>query len=152
MGGFAPEHTDMAIKKRKTVPEISDIETEPQGLNIVAKPKQPMPPAQITTLFGDNPTPAQLRQLGPIAQACGDTAADAGFTVGDRVRLLRTSYDHKNPQEQRYRNRVKNRATAITAMCVVCTGSRKLVTECIATQCPLWAFRFGGDPFRGSRK
>lgn len=148
MGGFAPEHTDMAIKKRKTVPEISAVEAEPQGLNIVAKPKQPMPPEQITTLFGDNPTPAQLRQLGPIAQACGDTAADAGFTVGDRVRLLRTSYDHKNPQEQRYRNRVKNRATAITAMCVVCTGSRKLVTECIATQCPLWAYRLGSDPFR----
>lgn len=142
----------MAIKKRKTVPDPSEIEVEPVGLNIVAQPKQPMPPEKITTMFGDNPTPGQLRRVGPIAQACGDAAADDGFSIGDRVKLLRTSYDQNNPQEQRYRNRVKNRATAITAMCVVCTGSRKLVTECMATQCPLWSFRMGGDPFRGFRK
>lgn len=142
----------MAIKKRKSLPDANAIEEAPTGLNIVAKPKLPMPPAHMTTIYGDNPTQDQLLRLGPLAHACGEPVADAGFTVGDRVRLLRTSYDHKNPQEQRYRNRVKNRATAITAMCVVCTGSRKLVTECMATQCPLWAFRFGGDPFRGSRK
>lgn len=141
----------MAIKKRTSLPDASATINEPVGLNIVAKPKQPMPPAKITRMVPEDGPDADIRRLGLIAQDSADYA-DAHYTVGDRIRVLRTTYDKNNPQEQRYRNRVKNRATAITAMCVCCTGSRKLVTECPETTCPLWAFRFGGDPFRGSRK
>jgi hypothetical protein len=137
----------MPIKKRSNV-QIVDDQPQPTGLNIVAKPKQPLPAAVFTAPAG---LPIYAKQLGHIAMACGETTPDAGFSVADRVNLIRTPYDTKNPQEQRYRNRVKNRATAITAMCIACTGSRKLVTECLATECPLWAFRFGGDPFRGKR-
>lgn len=136
----------MPIKKRLLLPDSSATLDEPVGLNIVAKPKQPLPPGKMTEA-GISP-----RSLGVVAQQCGDVQPDVAFNVADRVKLLRTPYDSKNPQEQRYRNRIKNRATAITAMCIVCTGTRKLVTECAATQCPLWAFRFGGDPFRGHRK
>jgi hypothetical protein len=110
-----------------------------------------MPAPRFTVTAKGPIPPATARALGNLALACGEAMPDAGFTVADRVNLLRTPFDTKNPQEQRYRNRVKNRATAITAMCIVCTGSRKLVTECMATECPLWAFRFGGDPFRGTR-
>lgn len=144
MDGFAPELIDMAIKKRKNIVIIDEPEV-PKGFNIVAKPKQPMPAPKMTEA-GIHPL-----RLGLVADSCGfDT--DESFTVGDRVKLMRTPYDKKNPQEQRYRNRVKNRGTAITAMCIICTGSRKAVTECLATSCPLWAFRLGSDPFRGTRK
>lgn len=140
----------MAIKKRSNV-KIIDDQPQPTGLNIVARPKQPLPPPRLTVIDGKPISPAQSRALGNVAMSCGENVPDDGLTAADRVNLLRTPYDAKNPQELRYRNRVKNRATAITAMCISCTGSRKLVTECLATECPLWAFRFGGDPFRGKR-
>jgi hypothetical protein len=140
----------MPIKKRSALPDPNAVYDEPK-LVIVAREKKPMPEAFISKTYGDNPTPAQLRRLGPLAQACGNVKTDERFNVADRITLLRTPYDTKNPQEQRYRNRIKNRATAITAMCVTCQGSRKAVTECLATACPLWAFRFGGDPFHGKR-
>ena len=143
----------MPIKRRSSLPSGDDalpvIPAEPQGLVIVAKEKQPTPPPKMTEIYDKS---ADLRRVGPMSMACGYEAADDPFNVGDTVKLLRTAYDDKNPQEQRYRNRIRNRATAITAMCIVCTGSRKLVTECHGTHCPLWAFRFGNDPFRGQRK
>lgn len=142
----------MAIKKRTSLPVYSDEPAEPVRLNIVAKPKQPMPEGEVVQYFGEQPDQRTLLRLGLVAQACGDAAPDARMNVTDHVALLRMPYDKNNPQEARYRNRIKNRATAITAMCITCTGSRKLVTECAATDCALWAFRFGGDPFRGKRK
>lgn len=139
----------MAIKKRKTFKPLENPVEEPKGLVIVSKPKKPLPDLNVTAIY---PNDRDLLRLGQLAQSCGADKPDAGLNAADRVRLLRTSYDIHNQQEQRYRNRIRNRATAITAMCIVCTGSRKLVTECAATTCPLWAFRFGGDPFRGNRK
>lgn len=139
----------MPIKKRSNLPDPNATYEEQKGLNIVAKPKKPLPPLRLTA---NNPPPATLRALGNLALACGEAFPDASVSVADRVVMLRTPFDEKNSQEARYRNRVKNRATAITAMCIVCIGTRKGVTECLATECPLWAFRFGGDPFRGKRK
>lgn len=140
----------MAIQRRTSIPTGDQAEVdETKGLNIVARPKQPMPPAKVTTIYETGPA---RRRLGTLSLALGNPTADEGFTVGDTVKMLRTATDQHNPQEQRYRDRIKNRATAITALCVSCTGSRKLVTECLSTQCPLWAFRFGTDPFRGKRK
>lgn len=140
----------MPIKRRSAIPTYEEPAPKPEGpLNIVAKPKEPMPEAGIVDYFGDDP--AQRLRIGMVAISMGDQP-DAKFNVTDRVALLRTPYDKKNLQERRYRNRVKNRATAITAMCIVCQGTRKAVTECIDTACPLWAFRFGGDPFHGKRK
>lgn len=142
----------MAIKKRTSLPVYVEGASEPVRLNIVAKPKQPMPEGAVVQFFGDPPDQRSMLRLGLVAQSCGDAVPDARMNVTDYVALLRTPFDKNNPQEARYRNRIKNRATAITAMCITCTGSRKLVTECAATDCPLWSFRFGGDPFRGKRK
>ncbi len=144
----------MAIKKRVNLPQ-GDLSEEPAvkgPLVIVAKPKQPLPPPRFTVNAAGPISPQSARALGNLAMACGEDIPDAAFSVADRLALIRTPYDKNNPQEQRYRNRVKNRATAITAFCITCVGSRKLVTECAATECPLWAFRFGSDPFRGKRK
>ena len=142
----------MPITKRKKLPtDEESLAVDDGKLHIVAKPKKPMPESSaIQRGFGDNVPPDMLRRIGPIARSCGDLP-DAKMELADLVTLMRTPYDNKNPQELRYRARVKNRATAITAMCVVCTGGRKAVTECIDTTCPLWAFRFGGDPFYGKR-
>lgn len=38
---------------------------------------------------------------------------------------------------------------AIRAKCLdCCAGQRSEVANCTATTCPLWAFRFGVDPWR----
>lgn len=143
----------MPIKKR-TNRNFDTPPAEDNGkLVIVAQPKKPMPEqSKLRDVYGDNPTQNQALRLGPLAIDCGDSTADQRLTVTDRVALMRTVYDTKNPQEARYRNRVRNRGTAITAMCIVCTGGRKAVTECAATDCPLWGFRFGSDPFYGKKK
>jgi hypothetical protein len=143
----------MPIKKR-TNRNFDTPPVEDNGkLNIVAKPKKPLPEqSKLADVYGENPTPAQARRLGLIAMDCGEPNPNARFTVKDRVDLLRTPLDTNNPQEQRYRNRIRNRGTAITAFCITCVGGRKAVTECSATDCPLWAFRFGSDPFYGKKK
>jgi hypothetical protein len=141
----------MPIKKRSSAPIVSDDQPELTGLVIVAKPKKPIPPdGIIRRVFGEKASAQQVRRIGPIAIDCKELP-DAGFTIEDRVTAMRTPYDPKNTQEIRYRNRVRNRATAITAMCITCQGGRKAVTECLDTQCPLWPFRFGGDPFFGKK-
>ena len=48
----------------------------------------------------------------------------------------------------RYRKRVKNRGSAIRAMCIGCMGGVKEVKECSSCDCPLWLFRLGKDAFR----
>jgi hypothetical protein len=143
----------MPIKKRSNrVIEATPVENNGK-LNIVAAEKKPLPDrSKIADTYGDDATPSQLRRLGNVALACGDDTPDLRLTVSDRVKLMRTPYDKNNAQEIRYRNRVRNRGTAITAMCITCQGGRKAVTECIDTQCPLWAFRFGSDPFYGKKK
>lgn len=144
----------MPIKKRNIATEKPIEQPANDGkLVIVAKSKKPIPNKSVVrTLFGtDKPTKGAALQLGLLAQQVGAATADEDLTIEDRVALMRTPYDDKNPQERRYRNRVKNRGTAITAMCITCQGGRKAVTECIATTCPLWAFRFGSDPFYGKR-
>jgi len=142
----------MPIKKRTSIPDPNAPEPEKGPLNIQPGEKKPIPPeGRIMDFGGDQLSGPGIRRLGAIAASVSDPTDDL-MTIGDRVTAMRTVYDTKNPQELRYRARVKNRATAITAMCVVCTGGRKAVTECAATTCPLWAFRFGGDPFYGKRK
>jgi hypothetical protein len=142
----------MAIKKRDPSTILTTPEPEPQRLVIVAKEKRPIPEAGvIRAVLGDQASRETITRLSLIAQSVGEFP-DERFTPEDRVVALRTPYDQDNPQEARYRNRIRNRATAITAMCVVCMGGRKGVTECAETSCPLWAFRFGSDPFRGKRK
>lgn len=52
--------------------------------------------------------------------------------------------------ENKYRKRIKNRATAIRAYCVQCQGGDTAgVRECAAVTCPLHPFRMGKDPLRG---
>jgi hypothetical protein len=140
----------MAIKRRvnRDIPE----DTAPTKLVIEAGEKKPMPnKGRIAAVIGDNPTPLQVRRIGAVAAQVYSTA-DQEFTVDDHVVAMRSPFDPSNNSEVRYRNRVRNRATGITAMCVVCQGGIKAVRECIDTSCPLWAFRLGGDPFYGKRK
>lgn len=141
----------MPIKKRTSIPDPSAaVEVKP--LVIVAGVKKTIPiSGAISTMLGDKPLAPNIRRLGAVAAAISDPTDDL-LTIHDRISAMRTPYDEKNPQELRYRARVRNRATAITAFCITCIGGRKSVTECAATTCPLWAFRFGSDPFHGKRK
>lgn len=141
------------IKKRRNRNIPLDPEDAGNKLVIVAAPKKPIPEKGIIrALASPNPTPQEVRRFGSVAKSVARTQPDEGMTVEDRVIAMRSSYDSSNPSEQRYRNRVRNRATAITAMCVTCQGGIKAVRECIDTTCPLWAFRLGGDPFYRNRK
>ena len=55
-----------------------------------------------------------------------------------------------DPLENKYRKRIKNRATAIRAFCVQSMGGdTAAVRECPALTCPLHPFRMGKDPLRG---
>lgn len=147
----------MKIRNR-AMPVLTDGDTPKVSSfpDIVAKPKEPLEPGgPLTTYLDQFPqdTPLsrseRLGRFPMIVKNMGDNLDDINFTVADKLEMVRSSYDHKNPQEQRYRNRVRNRNTAITAACMVCTGSRKLVTECADCTCPLWPFRFGRSPYRG---
>lgn len=54
--------------------------------------------------------------------------------------------------ENKYRVRIKNRATGIRAFCVACMGGEvPAVRECSTLRCVLWPFRMGTDPLRGAR-
>jgi hypothetical protein len=141
----------MPIKKRNVSSEskpIQVVDEMPKFPFIEAKPKQPV---KDTGFFSGSERLAGpfARRFGLVAQASGDSPTDIPLSVADRFKLLRTPYDISTATEQRYRNRVRNRQTAITAFCVTCAGSRKGVTECDAVTCPLWAFRFGRNPYRG---
>lgn len=141
----------MKIKRRvlgKTSTETSDKES--WFSNIEAKPKQPVKDDGYFEGVDRIPGP-NARRFGVAAADCGESPSEIPLSVADRFKMLRTPNDTSRPTEQRYRNRVRNRQTAITAMCVVCVGSRKAVTECIDCTCPLWAFRFGRNPYRGKK-
>ena len=63
---------------------------------------------------------------------------------------IRESIAGDDPIENKYRARIKNRATAIRAMCVVCQGGDVYtIKECSSITCPLYPFRMGKDPLRG---
>jgi hypothetical protein len=65
----------------------------------------------------------------------------------DHVRMRRPDSDGI---EAKYRERIKNRATAIRAYCVECQGGFLVaVKECPSVTCPLHPFRMGSDPLRG---
>lgn len=135
----------MAIKRRASVPIIDYSEPEPKPSfpdlsNYVPKPKTPLPPPN---LLGGNLSPSDVRGSANLI----DADASVDHNVTDIVVALRTAPEDATNMDRKYHNRIKNRGTAITAFCVDCQGgSRKNVTECIQLECPLWSFRFGGDP------
>lgn len=144
----------MPIKKRNVSSSAAPIiETENMAKFpfIEAKPKKPV---EDTGIFEGKDTlpPSYARGFGNLAESCGDTPTDIPLSVADRFKLLRVANDTSTATEQRYRNRVRNRQTAVTAFCVTCAGTRKAVTECAAITCPLWAFRTGKNPYRTKRK
>lgn len=142
--------TPMRIKKR--VLGAPAAASAPSAFPVIeAKPKEPLPAPRFTGMYDGAPA-GSVRRIGLVAMSCrdetGSSQPDDKYTAGDYVALLRTPYDPKDTTQVRYRNRIRNRATAITACCVDCVGSRKNVTECAAIECPLWAFRLGSNPFR----
>jgi len=143
----------MRIKKRSVSSEPTSQASEPdmpKFPNIEAKPKKPVDDSGFFS-GNDRLNRENALRFGLVAQSCGSAPSDIPLSVADRFKLLRTPYDTSTATEQRYRNRVRNRQTAITAFCVTCTGSRKGVTECAAVTCPLWAFRLGSNPYRTKR-
>lgn len=55
-----------------------------------------------------------------------------------------------DPIVNKYRARIKNRATGIRAYCMTCMGGEAVsIRLCASLTCPLHPFRMGGDPFRG---
>lgn len=50
--------------------------------------------------------------------------------------------------ERKYKRRIKSPLTGVRSFCVVCQGgSVGLIKDCTTTNCPLWGFRFGKNPF-----
>ncbi len=138
----------MPIKKRITVPVI-DYSEKPKANwfeNVgEPKPKKPLPDKAV---IPPDATPSLVRRIGYVLE-------DEILTlnVNDMLTAVRTPRNPGLTTELRARARIKNRGTAITAMCMDCQGqSRKRVTECTTTDCPLWGFRFGSDPMRGMKK
>lgn len=141
----------MRIKSRSTT-VASSAPTgpeQPSGFpNIEAKPKKPVD--MDAGLFSDySDDPVSIRRLGFVAESCGENLSDTPLNVADLIKFVRTPYEPHNATERRYRNRVRNRNTAIVAKCVDCAGTRKAVTECMDVVCPLWPFRLGKNPYRG---
>ena len=140
----------MPIKKR-TIGGAPVNPAENKFPEIIAKPKKPVANTGIVVEYveaKEDDSRDTLLRLPKVAETFGEDFKELNLTVADRVQLVRTPFDPASGQEQRYRNRIRNRQTAITAMCVQCVGTRKNVTECIDCTCPLWPFRMGGNPYR----
>lgn len=69
----------------------------------------------------------------------------------DDIALLTRMPDNATNQDVVYRNRIKSRMTAIRAFCVLCVGGPRAARMCPSVSCPLWPFRMGHNPFRGSK-
>lgn len=142
----------MRIKSRTTSVTNADTvaeQPEPQSFPVIeAKPKKPVD-MESGALQGYPDDAVSLRRIGLVAESCGETIGDLPLNVADLVKFVRTPYEPHNTTERRYRNRVRNRNTAIVAMCVNCAITRKAVTECPDVVCPLWPFRLGKNPYRG---
>ena len=55
-----------------------------------------------------------------------------------------------DPMTNKYKGKIRNRATGIRAYCIQCQGGEVVgVKQCPAVTCPLHPFRMGADPFRG---
>ena len=55
--------------------------------------------------------------------------------------------------EQRYRDRADSPLRAIRAFCVLCMGCQpRMVADCTATNCVLYPFRFGKNPYQKHTK
>jgi hypothetical protein len=124
------------------------------------QPKHPPEPAEAV-----NGVHKEIDNLGPPVP--DDAVTSVGrlvyggmhpndVPVKDLLRLIRFNYNGRYSQwgrlEQRYRDRIKNRATGVRAFCITCAGGPKAVSFCINTHCPLWAYRLGKDPFRNRAK
>lgn len=69
--------------------------------------------------------------------------------VEDVLAMVRAPNWHDNA-ETFYRERIKSPLTGIRAFCVFCSGgSPKAANACPKTDCSLWAFRTGKNPFFG---
>lgn len=146
----------MPIKKRASAPVIdySEVDDRPwfeKAKDQPAKARKPLPEPYLIPGVRGIPDTTRHEVMTIGAMFSNDEARKEGheLNVADLLHAVRTPYND-DTQEARYRARIRNRGTAITSFCMDCTGgSRKQVTECSMTDCPLWAFRFGSDPFRG---
>jgi hypothetical protein len=68
----------------------------------------------------------------------------------DLLEMARTPDNAGDQIERAYRQRICSPLTGVRAFCVRCMGnSPRAVKECGATNCPLWPFRMGNNPFFG---
>jgi hypothetical protein len=144
----------MRILKREIVPFTENTATETEQETATVK-KPVLPEGSIVGYTNElgvttsNEKRSAVLSLPKVAKAVGDSIHKVELSIADRLYVARTNYDTENQQEYRARGRIRNRTSAISAMCICCKGSRKLVVECLAVTCPLWAFRLGKNPFRG---
>ena len=104
-----------------------------------AKPFVPDPRAKLTEYEG--------RDKMFIAAAVYDEVNPKTIPAEDLAGLLRVP-SNADDFEKVYRNRIRNRNTAIRATCVLCIGGPKKVRACPSVTCSLWPFRMGSNPFR----
>lgn len=80
-------------------------------------------------------------------QGANPKVVDFGILRDHVQSSLSPNYDD---MENKYKKRIKNRATAIRAYCVSCQGGSVAdVRICASVTCPLHPFRMGKDPLRG---
>jgi hypothetical protein len=79
--------------------------------------------------------------FNPLLEISGDKS-DAGELVG-------RSPDEITPATLSLNFRAKNPLKAIRSKCLdCCVGNAAEVRKCVATNCALWPFRRGANPFR----
>lgn len=90
--------------------------------------------------------PAELRRRAGVVIYSETPSKE--IPLEDLAYMLRHTVDPNPPAyEIVYRNRIRSRNTAIRAYCVLCAGGPKAARACVDTDCALWPFRFGQNPF-----
>lgn len=118
--------------------------------------------AEVKPLSNSPPTRCPLpagrsAQEAPSAQPRSAAVPDTVPTKADGVPRSQAALSHKAnrdftasllksfPKGQNYRDAIRRKCLDC------CCGDRSEVARCEITSCALWPFRFGSNPFRGTR-
>jgi hypothetical protein len=114
---------------------------------LIRRPKPPAPAA--APAHSDKALP---RRIIPIREAAlayvKSVAAQKPQLAATLHEIERDDWSHAQVIIRKYAEKVKNPKSAIRAKCIECSGgSYKEVQECRVTQCALYPFRTGENPF-----
>lgn len=83
-----------------------------------------------------------------LALACAVYSSDDPRTLPTEDLLFLVQSSRGDSIVDKYRARIASPLTALRAYCVECQGGGvAFVRECPSTNCPIWAFRMGNNPF-----